>query len=64
MLSSTLTACVSRPQTAGTNAPAATNIGCLEFTRGTYSRLKDTLETIAWVKSYNAARDKVCGVGK
>lgn len=63
-LLSTLTACESHPRTAGTNAPPARNIGCLEFTRGTYSRLHDTLPTIAWVKSYNAARDKVCGAGK
>lgn len=64
MLSITLTACGSRPQTAGTNPTPATNIGCLEFNRLTFSRLHDTLETIAGIKAYNAARDKVCGVGK
>lgn len=43
---------------------AGDNVGCVEFTRGTFDRLNDTLPTIAWVKSYNAGRDATCGVGK
>jgi hypothetical protein len=52
----------SHPQTAGTSAPA--NIGCLEFDRLTFSRLHDTEPTIAGIKAYDVARDRVCGVGK
>lgn len=43
---------------------AGANVGCVEFTRGTFDRLNDTLPTIAWVKSYNAGRDAICGQGK
>lgn len=40
------------------------NGGCVEFDRLTFDRLKDTDDTIAQVKKYDARRDAVCGEGK
>lgn len=64
----TLAACGHQTQTVATDstkaAPTAGNIGCVEFDRGTFSRLHDTLPTITFVKKYNAARDAACGKGK
>lgn len=42
----------------------ATSSGCLDFARGSYDRLHDTLPTLAWFQTYNDQRDKLCGVGK
>lgn len=54
----TLGSCASRTQIAVTDG------GCVEFDRITFDRLKDTTETIAQVKQYDARRDAVCGEGK
>lgn len=51
------TACASPPQTPVTSA-------CTAFPRITFSRLKDTEETIRQVKAYDAGRDAICGKGK
>lgn len=58
------TACARQTPIPATDGGAAVNIGCLEFSRLTFSRLHDTEPTIAGIKAYDAARDKVCGVGK
>ena len=51
-------ACASRTPTLVING------GCVEFDRLTFDRLKDTDDTIAQVKKYDARRDAVCGEGK
>lgn len=43
---------------------AVTDAACVEFPRMTFDRLNDTVPTIDQVKSYDARRDALCGVGK
>lgn len=59
-----LAACASQTPIPATDGGTTVNVGCVEFSRLTFSRLHDTDETIKGVKEYDAARDKVCGVGK
>lgn len=51
------------PPAAAPQAPSL-NPGCTEFDRITFDRLLDTLPTVTEIKAYDAARDRICGVGK
>lgn len=71
MLLATLAGCATPALTAATDTKAAavatvvsTDTGCTAFARMTFDRLADTAPTIQQIKAYDAARDKVCGVGK
>lgn len=69
LLSPTLLACAHQAPTAAIDPPAAAagpglGPGCLAFDRLTFDRLGDTLPTIAGIKAYDAARDRICGAGR
>lgn len=68
-LSLSLILCACQTQTAATKPvvdvrTVQTDTGCTAFARITFSRLKDTAETITQIKAYDAARDAVCGKGE
>lgn len=71
----TLSGCASPTPTAVTDANGDVDLdstghviglpnACREFPRLTFDRLKDTLPTIGEIRSYDAGRDKLCGIGK
>lgn len=54
-----------RPTVATRPGPALpTPSACVAFPRLSYDRLKDTVPTIGEIKSYDAARDVLCGAGR
>lgn len=58
-----LQACAT-PQACALPTPTVATDACVAFKRLTFDRLNDTLPTIAGIKSYDDARDAVCGVGR
>lgn len=61
-LSGLLTLCLIA--VSGCQTPTPVTSACTAFPRITFSRLKDTEETIRQVKAYDAGRDAICGKGK
>lgn len=59
-----LAACATPAPTVAIKTAPPIDLACSEFPRMTFDRLADTLPTIAEIKSYNAGRDTLCGVGK